>query len=55
MARIKNIAHFADGAAGSGGEDRGSEDSADRLVSVVLSDTGSHSGVGGSTDEGSRV
>jgi hypothetical protein len=55
MAHVKNIAHFADGAAGFGGEDRGSEGSADRLVSAVLSDTGSHSGVGGSTDEGSRV
>jgi hypothetical protein len=55
MARVKSITHLAGGAAGSGGEDRGSKGSVDRPVSVALSDTGSHIIAGGSVDEGSRV
>jgi hypothetical protein len=55
MARVKSTARLAGAAVGSGGEDHGSEGSAERTKSAVLSDTGSHIGAGGDMDEGSHT
>jgi hypothetical protein len=55
MDHVKSTIRLAGGAAGSSGENRGSEGSVDIIEYAVLTDMSSHNGAGGGADDGSHV